>query len=628
MNPILLIKEFYSLRLTFFICLGLTVFYTGYIFITDFPDMQTEPENSGAMETVILFGMLIGARALSQEREEETQSFLDGLPISRSAIFWHKALAAWLVFASCLVVEVVGELILQMPSQTSVSEVTQWSLYPLEFSLVMLFGIMVIGLSMLASFVRGHFPLIAGLVIWSFIWLRSQGGDLAAWLNSQLFFEDAAEVTMKTLLGHGGIAIIALLLSWLFFQWRDGRVSIQLAHFADSRYYSWLGWPLRCCALVVWVFALKDVSNEDKNKSHDAPEIIAAGEKKAATSKASFVGFANHRTDNYEVVFRQSQREKMHPLFSGMDQVHEQVAMFFQHPPSRDAPIVLDVASIVARHAGGQTNWKKIRLPLNKDVSRDEFYSILRHETGHVFIEELSQGAATAYFQHMRAFHEGVATTVQLSDLGKYSTEQRLKYERTAALADERGRISIELLCDNDALCEKRDPNVVYPLGLIFADALLEVGGPELPKNVLTNLRQNPPAPGADTATLWRHVLQASGTSLDHILSAYATRLKALKEREKSFIGKHPIIKSDMREEAVHLIIRPKRPDETPIDSRIICAIENDLGLATELQYIFPEKDGSFRIPLAAKQGGKLRYMIGWSSPLLALPVFESWAEW
>jgi hypothetical protein len=83
-----------------------------------------------------------------------------------------------------------------------------------------------------------------------------------------------------------------------------------------------------------------------------------------------------------------------------------------------------------------------------------------------------------------------------------------------------------------------------------------------------------------------------------------------------------------MREEAVHLIIRPKRPDETPIDSRIICAIENDLGLATELQYIFPEKDGSFRIPLAAKQGGKLRYMIGGSSPLLALPVFESWAEW
>jgi|GEM_PF-3419919 len=628
MNPTLLIKELYSLRLTFFICLGLTVFYTGYIFITDFPDMQKESENSGAMETVILFGMLIGARALSQEREEETQSFLDGLPISRSAIFWHKALAAWLVLGGCLVVEVVGELILQVPSQTSLSKVTPWSLYPQEFTLAMLFGIMVIGLSILASIVRGHFPLTAGLVILSFIWLRSQGGELSLWLNSKLFFKDFSAVTMKALLGHSGIAIIALLLAWLFFQWRDGRVSIQLARFADSRYYRWLGWPLRCCALVVWVFALKNVSNESESKSHDAPEIMAAGKMKATTSKASFAGFANHRTDNYEVVYRESQRERMQPLFSGMDQVHDQVATFFQHPPSRDAPIVLDVASIIMRHAAGQTNWMKIRLPLDQGGSRDQFYSILRHETGHVFIEELSQGAATVFFHHMRAFHEGVATTVQLSDLGKYSAEERLKFERTAALADERGRVSIELLCDDEALREKRDPNLVYPLGLIFTDALLEVGGPELPKNVLTNLRQNPPAPGADTATLWRHVLQASGTSLDHILSAYATRLKALKGREKSFIGNYPMITSDIKEEADHLILRPKRPVTIPIDSKIICAIENDLGLATELQYIFSEKDGSFRIPLATKRGGKLRYMIGWSSPLLALPVFEPWAEW
>ncbi len=78
--------------------------------------------------------------------------------------------------------------------------------------------------------------------------------------------------------------------------------------------------------------------------------------------------------------------------------MHEEARSFFGDPPAPPAKIVVDMASPVMSHAAGQANWTKIRAPLELAQDDVEFANVLRHETAHVYIEQLSGGHATDQF--------------------------------------------------------------------------------------------------------------------------------------------------------------------------------------------------------------------------------------
>jgi hypothetical protein len=391
-------------------------------------------------------------------------------------------------------------------------------------------------------------------------------------------------------------------------------------------------------AAVVWVMALSGTADNGDEDVAAKPETRAAGSVPAVAAEAKVrgeapgkaapaevVGFGSHESRYYEFVFRESQRARLMPMLAKVDGVYRGVEELFQSRDLNQDRLLVDVASLTSPHAAGQTNWTKISLPLKLARGAGDFRVTLRHETVHVFIEQLSGGYASDYFNALRCFHEGVATLGGISAVGKEEGEERARLELWAAATDARGRVPLNLLCDDGALCKKRETFVVYPLGLVLAEALQAVGGAELLRGIPQSLQQAPPAPGADGESLWRHMLQHCGTSYDVVLAEYCGRLEKLKQREALALAALPRLTAAVTVEGAEIVIRVRETLTPEQWKTVVCSVEQDVGLMTLPVALQMTEDRSFRLPNAGL--GKLRYLLGVKSTAMAHPAYEPWVE-
>ena len=136
----------------------------------------------------------------------------------------------------------------------------------------------------------------------------------------------------------------------------------------------------------------------DAGREQAQQEFIPVGEQ----------AFGRRETKRYEFLFRASELKSAAALIKAADGIHDSVAAFFGAPPP-PSRVVVDLASPVMPHALGQTNWTKIRMPLTALHDLDEQRRVLRHETAHVFIEQLGAGSLSSRFRYLRFFHEGLS---------------------------------------------------------------------------------------------------------------------------------------------------------------------------------------------------------------------------
>ena len=337
--------------------------------------------------------------------------------------------------------------------------------------------------------------------------------------------------------------------------------------------------------------------------------------------------FDGLETEYFQLVYRQSSQKVVNEVQYSMDPVHQQVMDFFQNPAPVNGRIVVDLGGSVPGHAAGVTNWTRVRVPLSKSSSEFDFLQTLRHEVGHVYINKLSDGKATAYFNSLRVFHEGVATAVELSPKDEEIAAEILKMERWAAAVDSRGRVPLFVLCDDALMKQTRDENIVYPLGYLVAHSLIDIGGPSMPRQMMETARSLTMPTGYRTTQLWSTLLQKNGASLEMLSSAYEAKLDALQERESVFLKQLPRLSSKLTVEEGEIVIRVEAPEGASESAQMICAIEKQGVLTVETTFIPRANDGSFRLPRAQVSGSRLRYLVGWSIPEASFPFFEPWTE-
>jgi ABC-type transport system involved in multi-copper enzyme maturation permease subunit len=632
MNITLLKKELTGLRF----CILLIVMLAGMSWtddlLTGFPDRMLDhdaQEGEGWLIQWLLVGLFIGMTSFNQEREHQTQGFIDGLAVSRLAIFLHKLLAALMVASLCCLLELLRMLVLAGLSVTSVSGPLPWQLHLVECSLALLLGLTVVAVGMLLSFTRKWFPLVAGLLLLALVLLSSSSQSWVVWINSSalvtptLSESGALIIPWKQVGGFSLLATVTLLLSCLLFCRRDGFIS----RWFERDFAVWEKLLVGVVVVGVWVTAFSVFVKSQKIDDHNNPVTNSAGVIAATQRDAEIVGFASHETEHYEVIFKESQREEVMKLVGGMDTIYQQVADYFQKPSLPSGRIVLDMSSSIDSHAAGVTNWTKIRVPMAKGEGRLDTMQVLRHETAHVFIEQISDGKASAYFNALRAFHEGVATAVELSSDDEATGAARLKMERWAALANARGKVPLALLCDDVALKEEFDDALVYPLGYVFAKSLVEVGGPQLPVRFLEALKNTPPPLKADSTTLWQHILQECGTSYETVISTYAERLALLTSREQSYIAGFPRLSAKVTVEGEDIVIRLNDFSGQANDVKPICLVAKSMGITNVNEHIRRSTDGSFRLKRSQHSGNELRYMLGWISKDMRYPVLEPWTK-
>lgn len=640
MNLCLLQKEFGSLRLILWLFVAITAVECCYIVGTGFPDVQTAAERADeasegpadVIADMLIYGMLTGVYLLGQEREHKTIPFLDGLPVRRATLFLYKFLAACGVIALVILGVQGFDAFFNWLSRDSLSPDVYWQQPVAQFGIMFLLGYAIVGVSALVSFSRKWFPLIAGLIIWTILLVRTSESSLSGWLDTPMLVRWALEdgrssIPWQAIVGHFSVGTFGWLGSLIGFQHRDGWLSRQIERMSQWRLASWgiaLG---QIAAGIVWIIAL--VSTADGDGSQPVESLAAGTARTSMVTEATpgVVGFGREQTNYYEVIFRESQRRDVQRCVGLFDTLHEEVREFLGDPPAPPGKIVIDTASTVMTHAAAQTNWTKIRAPLALAKDDLDFYRTLRHETAHVYIEQLSGGRATEYFGAMRMFHEGLASLAELADNIEAETEPRKLKERWASGVDSRGRIPLNLLCDDSRLVEMRDPNVVYPLGFIVAQAMIDAGGPTLPRRFLDALKVMPIPPGAKPSEVWRIVLQKCDSSFDHVIAAYELRLDALAEREQAFIESLPRQQAEVSVEGDEIVVRITSSQASAKDASPLCLFERDRVITKLPEQIPMTAPNEFRLPRSALSGNKIRVLVGWQTPASERPIYEAWQE-
>jgi hypothetical protein len=523
----------------------------------------------------------------------------------------------------------VGVLLLDGFSATSVSPAIPWSRYLAECGLGLLLGINITAVGMVLSFTRKWFPLIAGVLFLGLVLAATSARQWVTWIDSSALVTinvgDDGEwiVPWKQVTGFSLLGATMLLLAGLLFRWRDGKISRWL----ERESAVWQKVVIGAAVVSVWCVGFFFFLNAQGTPRKDDTVAKAAGAIPTKNPDARVVGFASHQTKHYEVLFKESQRKEVISLVDGMDAIYQQAADYFKNPLLPKGRIVLDVASSVDSHAAGVTNWTKIRVPLSKSEDSLDFMQTLRHETAHVFIEQLSDGMAFTYFNAMRAFHEGVATAAEVSLDDEATRTARQKMERWVALADSRGRVPLETLLDNELLEQQYDPALAYPLGYVFAKALVEIGGPGMPRRVMETLRDSSPPPNPSSRQLWQHVLQECGTSLETVVAAYTAGLTRISVQETSYVAGFPRLSAEVTVVGEEIIIRLNSFTAPIVEADPICFVEKSMGLVDDKARIRASPDGTFRLKRNEHRGNRLRYLLGWYAKDMSYPVLEPWAE-
>ena len=349
-------------------------------------------------------------------------------------------------------------------------------------------------------------------------------------------------VPWRHVAAHLAGAVATFGVAWLAFLSLGDRAQFALDRLGRWRWLSALGAGMRWLAPVVWIAGLVKVAGmTDAAHLHgDSP----VGEQ----------SFSRRETKRYEFLFRTAQTTAAQPMLGAADRVYEKVATFLGASPL-PSRVVVDLASTVMSHAAGQTNWTKIRIPLQGDTSLDELRLILGHETTHVFIEQLSNGRLTDHFNEIRFLHEGLATYVELRLFG--SEEDETQNRRAIAGAWSRGKVPLESLMNDRALGQKREPYLVYPLGEAFAQALVDTHGREAPARLLRAFARKDAPSGLSGAALWRDTMQAAGLSLDRVAAAYDANCAAARKEEESFVTTLPRLAATTRLEKGNIVVQP-----------------------------------------------------------------------
>lgn len=131
-----------------------------------------------------VFGILIGVSLFGQERENQTMPFLDGLPLRRSNLVFHKFIAACGVIGLVVLLPTFSGAVYLLLSSDSLSPPFSIGRSFAAGIASFLIGYTIVGVSAFLSCSRKWFPLVAGLVLWGIIWIRSSDSWLSGWLDT------------------------------------------------------------------------------------------------------------------------------------------------------------------------------------------------------------------------------------------------------------------------------------------------------------------------------------------------------------------------------------------------------------------------------------------------------------
>ncbi len=531
MNAALLRKEVRSLRPFVFVVLALLLLefvgtfllpLGGYSFAAH---MQTWTEGLGIMQIVL--GFALGTNLLAREIDEGTLNFLDGLPLTRPAIFAAKMQAAMLVMLIYPASALLWNAALHTATRGSLDHALWPSLLLTMFGMCILVTAVGLTAGMLLGFLRHVSWLILALCIVGINLLQDEAPSLAAALDTTelltlRFTGTAWQLPMPTIWTQLGAVLLFGALAFVLFC-SAGKVGARVQRIGGlRRWLTRLGIALLVGALIAGISQLvarsrDDDGGADKTRA-DALEFMPVASGQATT---------RHYTFSYPAL----SSARVRPLIDGADRTFDDVAALLGIKGG--APIDVDLSGTTRNHAG-TAYLDRIRMR----VSDKSASATLAHETTHVLAERLAGGARATQLDHMMVFNEGLAEWVE----NKLGTGAGVtdKQELVAAIVSARRLVKPRQLTDQVGFANTVDDNLKYPLGAILIDRLVKRYGATAPNTLLRTLARADFPRDLDGYALWQTAFQLAGFDLDLVLDDYARHLKGLEATHARQIARLP----------------------------------------------------------------------------------------
>lgn len=221
-----------------------------------------------------------------------------------------------------------------------------------------------------------------------------------------------------------------------------------------------------------------------------------------------FASVDREDTEHFRFLIRTADRAEGQSLLNQAEDIRSRISTLYGHP----GPERLDIELTgVSNHYEGVTVQGKIQMHSSARPLT------LAHELSHAWSQDIRQdsGGASAW----RFYEEGLATWAE-SVMGE--REAPSSHE----VAWRTGQTDWLLLFADGRRTALYDPDQVYPLGAIWADALDEVGGAEAPTCVVRAWPSvGEKMPEADGLPRWYAVLDQCGMKFGDVVAAYDRRV-------------------------------------------------------------------------------------------------------
>jgi len=531
MRTALFRKEMRSLRPFLFIVLAIVLLDMIDAFMTPLHANPFRERLGSLLDELsilqVVLGFALGSNLLVREIDDGTLQFLDGLPLTRGALFVAKLKAAMLV----LIVLPAGQLLLNVALHLVTRESLDYAVHP---SLLLTFfglSVLVMAVSLTAGMLLGFLRSLAWLVIAlcaiGIKLLEDPAPSLAAALNTAdlltlRFTGTSWQLPMPTIWTQLGLTVLFGISAFVLFR-TAGSVQAKVER---------LHKPRRLIAMTaVAVMLIAAVGGGAMLAQRGSREGAEHHSKSADVVEFTPIAAGHATTTHYTFSYPALSGARVSPLIADADRTFAEVASLLKIDGG--APIDVDLSGAQENH-DGTAYLDRIRMTVRGASSR----ATLAHETTHVFAMRLAGGERARQLDGMQVFNEGLAEWVESKVKKQASANER--HQLAAAIVSARRLVTPRQLTDHDAFASAVDENLKYPLGAILVDRFVTRYGPEAPKKLLLALAKEDFPRNLEGFILWQTAFQLAGFDLDLVLDDYARYLKQLETRYTRQIAELP----------------------------------------------------------------------------------------
>jgi hypothetical protein len=447
-----------------------------------------------------LLGFAIGTGLTTREQDDGTLAFLDGLPVTRSELFFTKYAVTLGVVLLAPIVQALSMIGLHLLSRGSLdhelrlelllqSSGVQW----LSVCIAVLLGAALGRLRSVTWLVTG--VLACGLSLLVDRYPRAQALNPLALAETEL---TSAGLTIDTeaVCAQVALAAVALLVAWHGFV-RAGKS--RPPELSRGPVVGALLTLLTTCSLfaAVALWFEDSASDEDEVAGADSDEPRFASSPPAQTETA-----------HYRISYPAIQAHRALALATSADAIFERVHALLGAPPGES----IDVdASGSLRNTEGTAYFGRIRMQIDGDLE-----AVLAHETAHVVAQRLAGKDRDWLWREATVLDEGLATWVE-RHFG--DAEQARESERLLLAAlHTRRELIIEELANPARLAAVRDDHLKYPAGQAVIAAVVQLHGETALPRLLHAFGDDRLPNDLRGLSLWQTVFQRAGIDLGAVI--------------------------------------------------------------------------------------------------------------